>query len=190
MLFHRNISHRDRMQIPFPVSGWWPPERVKCTGSGRGDAQIAASAQVAHHGMHGAGRPNDGIHRTGRIHGTAMQFGSSITASMRAGSASCASPSTGCGSTFSKAAILTSPLRHRRAAVYFHPVRRLLPHRATPVPALPTLALRQLINFSTTGSSCTAKRREAYPSKPKISPNRLMAITAIQTALITTSPNH
>ena len=30
-----------------------------------GDAQIAAGAQVAHHGMHGAGRPNDGIHRTG-----------------------------------------------------------------------------------------------------------------------------
>ncbi len=90
---------------------------------------------------------------------------------------------------------LTSPLRHpARSGLFSHPVRRLLPHRGDTQEHSHCphwLCGNSSSIFSTTGSCRTAKRREAYPSiKPKISPNRLMAITAIQTALITTSPNH
>ncbi len=162
-----------------------------------GDAQIAAGAQVAHHGMHGAGRPNDGIHRTGldtlgtanavrlvnyREHAGRLRFLCVAVDRLRVDVQQ--------GGDF-----LTSPLRHpARSGLFSHPVRRLLPHRGdtqgTRTAHTGSAAIAHQF-FPPPGRPAPPKRREAYPSiEPKISPNRLMAITAIQTALITTSPNH
>ena len=166
-------------------------------GRAGGDAQIAAGAQVAHHGMHGAGRPNDGIHRTGldtlgtanavrlvnyREHAGRLRFLCIAVDRLRVRRSA-------------RRRFLTSPLRHpARSGLFSHPVRRLLPHRGD----------TQGTRTAHTGSAAIAHQFFPPPGRPaprndarripvlsrKSALNRLMAITAIQTALITTSPNH
>ena len=56
----------DRLHVPLPVgSGGGDRSHFNTVGRARGDAQIAAGAEVGDDGVHGAGGADDGVHRAG-----------------------------------------------------------------------------------------------------------------------------
>jgi hypothetical protein len=121
MLFHRNIAHRDGLKIPFPgFGGRRHRAQFNTLRRAGGDAEITAGAQVAHHGMHGAGCADNGIDRTGlNTFGAAdaVRFVNHREHARRLGFLRIAID--GCGSTFSRRRFSASPLRRRGAAVDF-----------------------------------------------------------------------